>query len=112
MPIDRDEVGRRTWRKGIAGLSDAPNVAVKISGLGMFDWPWTRDSIRSYVLETIDALGPDRGMFASNFPVDRMHSWYREVWAAFDALTEGFSADERERMFAANAARLYRITTT
>jgi predicted TIM-barrel fold metal-dependent hydrolase len=72
MPVDRDEEGIRTWREGLGGFAATPNVAVKISGLGAFDWRWTVDSLRPFVLETIDTFGIDRCMFASNFPVDKL----------------------------------------
>ena len=38
-------------------LAAQPNVWLKISGLGMVDWRWTEDSIRPFVLETIEILG-------------------------------------------------------
>ena len=71
MFVDRGSVaGWRAWRDGMRGLAQCPNVMVKISGLGMVDHTWSVESIRPYALETIDAFGPQRCMFASNFPVD------------------------------------------
>ena len=67
-------------------LGAQPNVWVKISGLGMVDWRWTEDSIRPFVLKTIELFGPDRCMFASNFPVDKLYS-------SFDALYGTFKKD-------------------
>ena len=55
------------WRNGMRLLAERPNIHVKISGLGMFDHRWTTESLRPYVLETIDAFGVDRAMFAIKF---------------------------------------------
>ena len=59
------------------------------------------------VLDTIEIFGADRCMFASNFPVDRLHSDYDAIWRAFDQITADFSADERHALFHDNAARFY-----
>jgi predicted TIM-barrel fold metal-dependent hydrolase len=110
MFVDRDTVsGWRTWRDGIRALSACPNITVKISGMGMFDHRWTIESIRPYVLETIDCFGIDRSMFASNFPVDRMFGSYTDLWHAFDASIAGLSETEKEKLFQTNAERVYRI---
>ena len=109
MPLDRDTTALAAWRDGMTALAGLPNVAVKISGLGMFDHDWTVDSIRPYVLETLDRFGTHRCMFASNFPVDKLYGSYPALFDAFDRITADFSDDERQRLFAGNAERLYRI---
>jgi predicted TIM-barrel fold metal-dependent hydrolase len=109
MPVDRDLEGLTAWRSGMCALAACPNVAVKISGLGMVDHHWTVESIRPFVLETIDMFGTERCLFASNFPVDRLYSDYAGLWRAFEILTAGFSADERAGLFHDNALRLYRL---
>ena len=86
-----------------------PNTSVKISGLGMVDWQWSVDSIRPLVLETIDIFGPERCMFASNFPVDRLFGSFDETYAAFETIVAGFSEAEQHAMFAENARRIYRL---
>jgi predicted TIM-barrel fold metal-dependent hydrolase len=90
-------------------LAGQPNAAVKISGLGMTDHDWTVASLRPIVLETIDAFGPDRSMFASNFPVDRLYSSFVALYEAFDTITAGFSATDRRALFAETARRVYRL---
>jgi predicted TIM-barrel fold metal-dependent hydrolase len=109
MPVDRAPEDLEGWRKAMQRLAEAPNVACKISGLGMGDWKWTVDSIRPFVLHAIEAFGVDRCMFASNFPVDKLFSSYDDVFNAFKTITKGFSADERRKMFHDNAARFYRL---
>jgi predicted TIM-barrel fold metal-dependent hydrolase len=109
MPTDRDEAGLALWRRGLALLAAQPNVSIKISGLAMIDREWTIDSLRPYVLHAIEAFGPDRALFASNFPVDKLYGAFGTHYAAYDAITADFTDAERRAMFAGNANRIYRL---
>lgn len=109
MPIERDQDSLREWAKGMELLAAEPNTTAKISALGTNDHAWTAESIRPIVLTTIEIFGPDRCMFASNFPVDSLYSTYTDVFRAFDQITTGFSAAERARLFADTAREFYRI---
>ena len=109
MPVDRDEEGVRLWHRGMRELAAAPNVVVKISGLDTVDWNWTVETIRPFVLQTIELFGVSRCMFASNFPVDKLYSDFDALYAAFREITKPFSADERRMLFHDNAARYYRL---
>jgi len=109
MPRMRDPAYVESWRNGMRTLAAAPNAAVKISGLGMFHHDWTAKLIRPFVLDTIEIFGTDRCMFASNFPVDRLHADYHAIWRAFDRVTADFSQAERRALFHDNAARFYRL---
>jgi predicted TIM-barrel fold metal-dependent hydrolase len=109
MPVDRDEEGIRLWQRGIRELASASNVVVKISGLGTVDWKWTVGSIRPFVLQTIEAFGTSRCMFASNFPVDKLYSDFDTLYGAYREITASFSADEHRKLFHDNAARYYRV---
>jgi len=84
-------------------------VVVKISGLGTVDWNWTVESIRPFVLQTIEAFGVSRCMFASNFPKDKLYSDFDTLYGAFRRITQSFSADECRMLFHDNAARYYRL---
>lgn len=110
MFVDRSSVeGWRTWRLGMRALAACPNVTVKVSGMGMLDHQWTVESIRPYVLETIDAFGTDRVMFASNFPVDSLYGHYAALWQAYSCIVADASLAERRALFSGNAERVYRI---
>jgi predicted TIM-barrel fold metal-dependent hydrolase len=109
LPVDRTPEGMSLWRRGMRLLADMPNTAVKISGLGMFDRKWTTESIRPLVLEAIDIFGPQRAMFASNFPVDGMMATYGRVWSSFEEITRGFPEGERRALFHDNAVASYRL---
>jgi predicted TIM-barrel fold metal-dependent hydrolase len=110
MFVDRNGVqGWRAWRDGLRVLAACPNVSVKISGLAMFDHEWTVESLRPYVLETIDAFGASRAMFASNFPVDRQFGTYADLWHSYASIVSDASESERTALFRSNAERIYRI---
>ena len=109
MPVERDSENLAGWRSGVARLAALPNMVVKLGGFGMVDNGWTVGSIRPFVLHCIDCFGPDRAMFASNFPVDRLMSSYARLWSAYDEIAAGFTAEERHALFRATAERTYRI---
>ena len=109
MPKDWDKQGVEQWRKGMRAIASAPNISVKISALGMMKKDWTTADIRPFVLDTVEIIGADRCMFASNFPVDKLFSDYATLWNAYDEITQGFTAGERAKLFHDNAEKYYRI---
>jgi predicted TIM-barrel fold metal-dependent hydrolase len=109
LPTDRDAAGMERWRTGLRLLAAQPQVSIKISGLGITDRAWTLESLRPIVLECIEVFGADRAMFASDFPVERVHGSFDAFYSAFDVITADFSETEREQLFAANAEAIYRI---
>lgn len=115
----RDEV-MADWRRGIAELAACPNVVMKVGGLGMrlFGFTFQDESTppsseqlapawRPYVEGCIEAFGPSRCMFESNFPVDKGSCSYGVLWNAFKRISTGYSADERAALFRGTAARVY-----
>jgi predicted TIM-barrel fold metal-dependent hydrolase len=109
MPVDRDAEALSLWRTGMRALAAEPNVWVKISGLGMVDWRWTEESLRPFVLDTIEIFGPDRCMFASNFPVDKLYSSFDALYGAFKRIVSDFSMGEQRKLFSDAALAVYRI---
>ncbi|HJO11206.1 MAG: amidohydrolase family protein [Gammaproteobacteria bacterium] len=117
----RDEVFA-AWKPAVAELASCPNVVAKVGGIQMvvngYGWheqdrPPTSDELlaanRDWYNYTIDQFGPDRCMFESNFPVDKLSCSYTVLWNQFKKLTRGFSADERAAMFHDTAKRVYRL---
>ena len=97
------------WRAGMRELARAPNVVVKISGLGMSDHTWTVDSIRGWVLECIEAFGTERSFFGTNWSLDRIYSSYGDVLDAYAEIISDFTAEEQTAMFSGNAERIFRL---
>jgi L-fuconolactonase len=119
---NRDDEVLATWRRGIAAAAECPNVSIKLGGIGMprtgFDWHLRSTPIGSEELATsmaplmtycIEQFGPNRCMFESNFPVDKVSYSYNVLYNAFKRLSKGYSAAERAAMFHDTAARVYRI---
>lgn len=111
LPADRSEEGVEAWRAAMTRVARQPNVAVKISGLGVPGRSWTVAANRRIVLDTIDAFGIERCMFASNFPVDSLVATFDTLFEGFMTITEVFDEAERHKLFHDNAVRLYRIDT-
>ncbi|HPD92439.1 MAG TPA: amidohydrolase family protein [Pararhodobacter sp.] len=109
MPAERGEAHLAGWRDAVSRLADCPNTVMKISGFGMVDNQWTVETIRPFVAHCLAAFGPDRAMFGSNFPVDRLMASYAKVWGAFDILTASLPASARDALFVGTAAQTYRI---
>ena len=109
FPWDRSEEGLALWRRGMRALADAPNVHVKISCLCLPDGPWTLESNRPVVLETIDTFGVERCMFASNYPVDGLRASYDLIYDSFKTIVAEFPRGDREKLFSKNALAFYRI---
>ena len=64
---------------------------------------------RPYVETCINAFGPQRSMFESNFPVDKGSYSYPVFWNACKILAKGASADEKHDLFLGTAKRFYRL---
>jgi predicted TIM-barrel fold metal-dependent hydrolase len=98
------------WRQGIDALAAVgDNVVCKLSGLAMPLGSMSTGAFRRWVEHAVGAFGVDRCMFASNFPVDGMHGTLDELFTIFTQLTAGLEEAEREKLFAANAERVYRL---
>ncbi len=92
---------------GRATIAAHPRTVLELSGPPMSLHGDTAEAMRPYVRAAIDALGPDRGMFGSNFSVDSLHVGYRPLWEAFSEGTADLTAAERRPMFSLTAARTY-----
>ncbi len=110
LPSDRSEAGLAGWREALRTVARAPNVAIKISGIGIPGQPWSAAANRRVVLDTIDIFGTDRAMFASNFPVDSLVGSYETIFSGFDEITADFPDEDRDRLFRDNAKKIYRFT--
>jgi L-fuconolactonase len=117
----RDEVFAE-WSGRIRELAACPNVHIKLGGLGMrlfgFDvhqgeMPPSSEQLaavwRPYIETCIEAFGPARAMFESNFPVDKGSCGYAALWNAFKRIAAGCSTADRHALFAGTASRFYRL---
>lgn len=99
------------WRGQIRELARRPLVHCKVSGMVTeADWArWTPDDLRPYFEVVLEAFGPERLMFGSDWPVALLASEYQRWVDAVAAWTAGLSANEREAVWGGNAARVYAL---
>lgn len=101
------------WAGAVRALAARPNTACKLSGMVTeARWDrWTTTDLRPYADTALDAFGPGRLMFGSDWPVCRLAAPYPRVLAAARTLTEHLSASERNDVFAGTAQRVYGLRT-
>ncbi len=117
----REEVFEQ-WRSDIAEIARCENVVAKLGGLAMpdngFGWhtrdtPPTSDEFvaaqERYFRHTIDCFGPERCMFESNFPVDKLSISYHVMWNGMKKMAANYSSAEQHAMFYGTAERIYRL---
>jgi len=112
----------KVWKAGIEAIAATPNVACKLGGLGMKmfgfgfdarDKPPTSEELAAawspYIETCIEAFGPDRCMFESNFPVDQVSCSYPVLWNAFKRIAAQYSDAEKTALFSGTAQRVYAL---
>ncbi|MFK7753138.1 MAG: amidohydrolase [Sedimentitalea sp.] len=108
------------WRRDMDALSQCPNVHAKLGGFNMPDngWRWDRralppssdemvDSQGKWYNHMIGCFGPERCMFESNFPVDRVSISYAVLWNAFKKIAAPFDDPAKSNLFSQTARRVY-----
>lgn len=116
------------WQRCIDAIAQCDNAVMKVGGAQQRVGPWEppfhmnrRDHpmgseelcelLYPYYGYVIDAFGPDRCMFESNYPVDKECVSYRTLWNGFKriAAKAGLSDAEKTSIFSGTAARVYRL---
>lgn len=109
MLEDSSEVGIGAWRAAIAALAARPNVCAKLSGLGTFVHRVDRDLVAFIAGETIAAFGPQRCLWGSNFPIEKLWTAYGPLLDAHLAATAALDESARAAIFHDTACRVYRL---
>ena len=110
------------WKAAIQDIARCPNVRVKLGGLAMcllgYDFhlrpkpPSSEEAAaawRPYVETCIEAFGPDRAMFESNFPPDKGQCSYQVIFNAFKRIAVQYSEAEKTALFSKTATDFYRL---
>ena len=97
------------WADSMAEIARRPNVIGKVSGILPYTdtETWTVETLRPWVEHTIEVFGWDRVVWASDWPVCTQGGSLSTWVAATQALVAGASADERTKLFSANAKRVW-----
>jgi predicted TIM-barrel fold metal-dependent hydrolase len=112
----------RSWAVSLRALAERPNIYCKLGGLAkwisdlhFFDRsePPTSQQLaeawQPYIDACIAAFGPSRCLFESNFPQEKPSCSYGIFWNAAKRMVSGASEAELADLFAATAARVYRL---
>jgi predicted TIM-barrel fold metal-dependent hydrolase len=110
------------WKAAIQDIARCPNVSVKLGGLAMrllgYDFherpmpPSSEQAAtawRPYIETCIEAFGPDRAMFESNFPPDKGQCSYQVIFNAFKRIAAQYSEAEKTALFSGTATDFYRL---
>src|SRR5581483_10764091 len=109
LPVDRSREGLNDWRAAMEKVGAEPNVAIKISGLGRPGLPWTLTANGGIIRDAINIFGPERAMFASNYPVDSLAGSFQMIYGGFRAAVSNRQIEERRMLFHDTAVRIYRL---
>ena len=107
-PRSNDPEEYELWKAGMAALAElGEHVTCKLSGLAMPMQSMDAATFAPWVLHALELFGPDRCMFASNFPVDGMHGTFDDLYHTYDELTADLDASSRDKVFAGTAELVY-----
>jgi L-fuconolactonase len=99
------------WRTNIRELARRPNVFCKVSGMVTeADFrAWTPQELRPYFDAVLEAFGPRRLMFGSDWPVCLVACGYARWRDVVETFAEGLTKDEKAQLFGETAKRAYLI---
>jgi len=117
LPIVLDHIAKpliavqemEPWRTHIRELAKRPHVSCKLSGMvteADFEH-WTIDQLRSYVDTVLEAFGPRRLMFGSDWPVCSVAADYLRWHSTVMSILAGLSNDEQDSIFGDTATNFY-----
>ena len=122
---NRREETFAVWKASIEEIAKCPNVVVKLGGLAMrllgYDFhqrprpPSSEEAAaawRPYIESCIEAFGPGRCMFESNFPPDKGQCSYQVIFNAFKRIAAPYSEAEKTALFSKTATEVYRLGIT
>jgi L-fuconolactonase len=101
----------REWAKGLRALAERPHVSCKLSGMvtEVRDPAWSPGVLQPYVEVALEAFGPSRLMFGTDWPVCRLRCEYADWVAAVRGFIAPLSADEQAAIMGGTAARVYGV---
>lgn len=111
-PITAGELG--DWASDVRRLASHPQVTCKVSGLvtEADRGKWTVDDLRPVWDVLLEAFGPDRLMFGSDWPVCNLAGGWQRWAAAVEELLAGLSAEDVTALLSGTASTFYRLTAS
>ena len=99
------------WASDLRAAAKYPNMYCKLSGMiTEADWQnWKPADLKPYIDVAVEAFGPDRLMFGSDWPVCGLAGTYQQVFKALETCLGKISDDERDHIFCQTAVEFYGI---
>jgi len=101
-----------SWRKAMTDYARRTSAAVQLSGFVTLAGPgWTPALLELVIAHLLDCFGPDRLMFASDWPMTDLHASYQRWWEVFNVTIDhyGLSSSERASVYGAVARRVHAL---
>lgn len=109
---DLKDSSQEPWKKNLELVAKLPNVVVKVSGF-LASAPgfgqWKMEQAATIINHTLDTFGPDRVMFAGDWPVVLLAATYAEWLGTVRKVVSERPADQQKKLFHDNAIRVYRL---
>ena len=109
MLEDLSPQGWEEWRQGMRLLASRRNIVSKLSALGTFIHKNDPAHIAAIVHETIQIFGPERCLFGSNFPVEKLWTNYADLIAAYRKAVEPLGDVVARAALHDTAKKIYRL---
>jgi predicted TIM-barrel fold metal-dependent hydrolase len=97
------------WRAALTTMAAFPNLHVKLSGLGMYSGGVTLPQARQVIRDTIQIFGPERTIYGSNFPLEKLHASYADFIGDYRTVLAEYSEVEQRAVLHDNAVKFYRL---
>jgi len=98
------------WADWIAAIATETSACCKLSGLVTEAAPdWTTESIAPFADHLLDAFGPDRLMWGSDWPVVNLAGGYERWWSFTQAWLESMTAADAQQILGGAAIAFYRL---
>ena len=102
---------RTQWMRDMERLARQRNVVCKVSGIVVQARErWVANDLAPVINHTLDTFGPDRVMFAGDWPVCTLKATFRQWVEALRSIVRTRSEENQRKLFHDNAARFYGLT--
>ncbi len=108
-PWDQSDSGFNYWQTQMRSFAELPNCYMKLSGFSMFKHAFDSESFKRYAHAAIDIFGPQRCMFGSNFPVDKLYISYADLLAQWHEIIAVYNIDEANYLASKTASNFYQL---
>ncbi|MGN6468148.1 MAG: amidohydrolase family protein [Rhizobiaceae bacterium] len=108
-PLFESADDEAAWTAGMRECARSPNIAVKLSGLWPLDRQWRPERIAGPVRLVVELFGPERCLWASNYPVEKLMCPVLDQIRNLEAVLDDLPESDKDMIFRRTAARIYGI---